>query len=158
MKQDNMGHGTETYEQLTAHMDQLYTFATRYLKYMNQPRDYLTEAKISVAEAQLVTLVSDRPGITVTEAAKARNNTLGAISQLVSKLEKKELIVRKKLEGNAKTVHLYSTEKGRLLAVAHRAYNNLRMMQVNQGPVGMCSEEEMSAFYKVLNLLNEVYQ
>ena len=151
-------HEPATYELLTKRVDDLYTFAVRFLKYMNQPRDYLAEAKITPAEAQVVTMIYNHPGITITEAADNRCSTTGAISQIVSKLVKRGLVLRKKEDNNAKNVHLYLTENGVFLAAAHKNYNLLHMSQINQGPIGDCSLEEIDTFYRILNMLSELYK
>ena len=47
----------------------------------------------------------------------------GAISQTLAKLEKRGLILRKKKDGNARTVHLYVTDKGKELSEAHKNFD-----------------------------------
>ncbi|WP_076983037.1 MarR family transcriptional regulator [Bacillus siamensis] len=49
-----------------------------------------------MVEVHTLTVTEENPGITVTEAALKRNRTRGAVSQIISKLEKRDLIIRKK--------------------------------------------------------------
>ncbi|WP_076982523.1 MarR family transcriptional regulator [Bacillus siamensis] len=49
-----------------------------------------------MVEVHTLSVIEENPGITVTEAALKRNRTRGAVSQIISKLEKRDLIIRKK--------------------------------------------------------------
>lgn len=147
-----------TYEELTRRADLMYSFATRYLKYVNKPRDYLTEGGVSVTEVHILALLSDHPGLTVKEAASQRGITSGGMSQMVAKLEKKGYLERRKEGGNSKNVHLYVTASGQALSDAHKAYNRMRMMQNTTGPIMECTPAEKEIFFKVLAAFNEQYK
>ena len=148
----------KSYEKLASDIDLIYKFVSLYTKYLKIPRSYLVDANVGITEAQIVTLIADNPGITVGDAAALRNTTSPAISQFVSKLVKKDLIYKQKQDGNAKTVHLFPTDKGRLLASAHKAHNNLQAVRFRQGPLSECSAEEMETFFRVLNILSSYYE
>lgn len=81
-----------------------------YNDYINTARDYGTDEIFHMVEVHTLTVIEENPGITVTEAALKRNRTRGAVSQIISKLEKRDLIIRKKEGRNAKNVHQYATE------------------------------------------------
>lgn len=145
-----------TYEEQTEFSFLLYRFSTRFLKHMKAPRDYLSDWGGSIMEIHILTLIMDHPGISVTEAAKIWGSTSGAISQVVTKLVKKELVVRKKRPGNVKTVHLYVTERGEEIAKAHKQYNVERQKLCREA-LGEFTDEEIDTFYEVLRDLEKFY-
>ena len=68
----------------------------RFLKLVNKynalgkhPLTYGTPYKFYHSERHMLDIVGDDPGLNITEFAKAAGVTKGAISQVVSKLEKK---------------------------------------------------------------------
>lgn len=89
-----------------------------------EARDFGTGEKYHTVEIHIMSYIADNPGITVTELACDWNRTKGAISQIIKKLETKDLIFRQKDRGNNKNVYLYVTEKGKILDEAHKKYDN----------------------------------
>ncbi|MCC8139365.1 MAG: MarR family transcriptional regulator [Lachnospiraceae bacterium] len=144
------------YKELSVRADEVYKFVIRYSEYINTPRDYGTGEMIGMVEVHILTMIADNPGITVTEASKLWGRTLGAVSQTVSKLVKRELITREKEKGNAKTIHLYATERGQQLATAHKIFDNLDITETLHDLLQKCSLEEIDTFYKVLHVYNEL--
>ena len=55
-----------------------------------------------MVEVHTLTIMEENPGIIVTEVALEWNHTKGAVSQTITKLENRGLIVRNKAENNAK--------------------------------------------------------
>lgn len=140
------------YEQLSPRANELYHFIICYYEYMNQPRDYDGSGEyISMVEIHILTLIADSPGITVSQLAKEWGTTKGAISQTIKKLENKELIYREKKSGNAKTIHIYATEKGERLSTAHKLYDNADILQTQYELSKNCTSEELDTFYKVVH-------
>lgn len=93
---------------------------------MNQtttPIDYGTGEQYNPVEVHTLSYIADYPGISPSEIARDWNRTKGAVSQIIKKLSSRGLIIRKKKEGNDKTVCLYVTEAGKKLDKAHREYD-----------------------------------
>lgn len=145
------------YKELSVRADELYKFVVRYNEYINLARDYGTGELIGMVEVHTLTHIADNPGITVTEVAKLWERTLGAASQNVSKLVKKGLVRREKEKDNAKTVHLYATEKGEALATAHKVYDNLDITETLKDLLKECTVEEIDTFYRVLRVYNGLF-
>lgn len=138
-------------EHLIDRADLLYRFAMLYSDSEAENRDYGVGEPINTVEVHTLASIEDNPGINVSELALFWNRTKGAISQTVTKLEKKGCIARRRQEGNAKTVLLYPTEKGLRLARAHR----LRASRETQSTIDAllssgCTMEEIDAFFHVL--------
>ena len=84
------------------------------------------------------------------------NRTLGAASKNVNKLQKKGYIVKKKLPGNNKNIHLYPTEEGQCLAELHKRYDKEENEKTLQKLMARHSKEELSDFKAVLESLIEL--
>ncbi len=145
------------FEAVTEKNDMLYDFIVLFYERINLPHDYGTGELISMVEVHTLGMVDDNPGITVSEIAKRRGRTLGAASQMISKLVKKELVYKEKEKGNAKTVHLYVTEKGKALSTTHRLYDVEEMDSSLQMMLQSCTLEEMNAFVKVALAYREYF-
>ena len=86
--------------------------------------DYGTGELYTSSEVHLVTRIDKNPGITVTKIAEDTLRTKSAVSQMVSKLEQKGLVVRAKNPQNTKQQLLYVTPKGLELSKCHQAYDD----------------------------------
>lgn len=139
----------KAYEEMSGETDKLYDFVVLFYEQISTPHDYGTGELVSMVEAHTLGMIDDRPGITVSEVAKRRGRTLGAASQIISKLVKKGLVYKEKEKGNAKTVHLYVTEKGEEFSTTHRLYDLEEMNRSLQSMLETCTLEEMAAFMKV---------
>jgi DNA-binding MarR family transcriptional regulator len=129
----------------------VYKFAILYNDYISEIHDYGTGPCINMVEVHTLTSIEENPSITITQLAEMWHRTKGAISQTATKLEKKELIVKKKQKDNAKNVYLYVTEQGKELSMAHKKYDitNVRETLVTLGKT--CTQEEIYIFFKVLS-------
>lgn len=149
-KFDNKGEIDRVYAQLSPRADLLYSFVTLYAAYINELRDYGTGMLINMVEVHTLTMIADRPGITVSELSVMWSRTKGAVSQNVTKLEHKGLVTRVRDESNAKIVHIYATPEGERLSTAHKLYDNMDVMQTQRDLLENCTIEEVDAFFKVL--------
>lgn len=142
------------YTRLSLRADVLYHFVTTYSNYIHQARDYGTGQIINMAEVHILTMIADEPGITTNVLAQKWKCTKAAVSQNVKKLEQKKLVYRIQDEENKKVFHLYVTEEGENLALAHKRFDILDIIETKEELLKYCTEEEIDTFYKVL----EVYQ
>ena len=86
---DNLVDIKDKYNELNTKASIIYKFVTTYSDYIKKPHDYGTGEIISMVEVHILTIIEENPGITVTEVALGWNRTKGAISQTISKLEKR---------------------------------------------------------------------
>lgn len=91
---------------------------------ITEARDYGTDEKFHAVEVHILSYIAEHPGISTTEIARDWNRTKGAVSQIIKKLERKNLIYKSKEEGNKKRVCLYVTEEGKKLDMAHQEYDS----------------------------------
>lgn len=111
-------------------MDKIYTFSILSTKYQNIPRVYGSGPALYMAEAHLLQHIGDHPGgITVTELSKISGKSKSAISQMISKLIAKGMVLKGKTADNRKNVIVTLTEQGTSVYQYHtwldqRNYNN----------------------------------
>lgn len=147
----------DSYQETNAKFRALHQFASHYIHCLRLPRPYLEGTGISITEAHVLTLVSDNPGITVTEIARLMSITPGAASQFVGKLDRLGLLRREKQPNNAKLVHLTTTEEGEALATETRSYSVYHTSRVLQA-LKSCSQREVEAFFKVAHRMDALFQ
>lgn len=153
---ENIIQRNAKYHELDAKANIIYKFVITYNDYIKTAHDYGTGEIINMVEVHTLTVIEENPGITVTEVALEWNRTKGAVSQIIAKLEKRGLIIRKKEDGNAKNVHLYVTERGELLSKAHKAYDIKELTWADKILHNSFTTEEIDAFYKVMQQYTEV--
>ena len=146
----------DKYNQLNIKANIIYKFVTTYNDYIKKPHDYGTGETINMAEVHILTLIEENPGITVTEVALEWNRTKGAISQTITKLENRGLIKRKKENNDAKSIHLYATEKGITLSQAHKTYDIKELTSTNEILSESFTLNQIDIFYKIMNQYTEL--
>lgn len=145
-----------TYAKLSLRADVLYHFVTTYSNYIHQARDYGTGRVINMAEVHILTMIADEPGITTNVLAQKWKCTKAAVSQNVKKLEEKKFVYRIQDKTNKKVFHLYVTEEGEQLALAHKRFDILDIIETKQELLKYCTEDEIDTFYKVLEMYQNI--
>lgn len=144
---------TSEYERYIKVVERVYTFVMCSMDYYTRQHDYGEGQVLSMVEMHTLSMIADTPGLCVTDVAKMWNRTLGAATKNINKLEKKGYVIKKKLPGNNKSVHLYPTETGQHLAELHKKYDNIAHKETLQKLLQMHSKEELLAFGNVLESL-----
>ena len=112
------------------------------------------DVRIMNAEMQLIRLIGNEDGINVGNAAKTLGVTKGAVSQTLSRLDKKGMVIREQDPENASRLRLHLTEKGLQVHEAHERYheelNHLEQELLSQG-----SEESRAFLAHYLRTISE---
>ncbi len=87
------------------------------------PARHGTRYNLYHSERHMLDKIGDNTGMNMTEFAEAAGVTKGAISQLVSKLEKKGIVRRYKKSTNEKEVFLELTKTGQEVHRQHKEIN-----------------------------------
>lgn len=140
------------FQRLSEKADMIYFFVALYSKYIGKARNYGIGPELSMTEAHMLNSIALTPGTTVTDLARRWERTTGAVCQTLSKLDKKQLIERKKAENNDKTVLLYPSELGSAVNRAHMMYDIADITATTQELLQKCSMDEIDTFYKVLGV------
>ncbi len=85
--------------------------------------DYGKGEKLYPVEAHILSSIVENPGTSVTELAQEWNRTKGTISQILKKLEGKDLVYRKYESRDKRKASLYVSEEGMRLHRTHVAYD-----------------------------------
>ncbi len=145
-----------TYKTLNDRHHIIYEFVMRYNDYIYENHNYGTGVPLTMIESHTLTYIDDHPGTTVTELTRFWHKTKGALSQIVSRLEKNGFVTKSKTEDNAKTVHLTTTEEGHRVSNVHKMYD-IKDISKTLAELGeKCSPEEIETFFKVMNVYYNV--
>ncbi len=96
------------------------------------PARHGTRHNLYHSERHMLDKIGDNTGMNVTEFADAAGVTKGAISQLVSKLEKKGIVRRYKKSTNDKEVFLELTKSGQEVYQKHQEINEQTIIPLNE--------------------------
>lgn len=128
----------------------------KYMAYESQLRDFGIGFPLSQNEIHTVVLVCENEGISLGELAKQRAVTKGAMSQLVSRLVAKGLLVKETAEHSASYVSLRPTELGRKANENHSRAHAAMGMTIEQELFKDMSEEDIRHFTKKFNQFSEL--
>ena len=90
-----------------------------YLENQKKPRKYGLEELLYPSEVHLIMMIGQNPSAGVTELARKAGVTKGAISQMIQKLVKKQLIRKSQDPENSKKAVLTLTNKGKIAYYSH---------------------------------------
>ena len=135
----------------------LYTFLNLMDGYASNPKDYGTGEKINMVEMHTLAAIYDDPGITVTALAAQTKKTKAAVSQIITKLENRGMLVRTKHRDNGKISVMTITPKGYELCRAHIKYDAADEAETLEALMQSVSMDEIRTFYKVLEAYNGLF-
>jgi len=133
-------------------------FTRIFMKYdilEKSPVDIGTGDKFNGAQIHMIEAIGKGKGKTVTALSKYFMVTKGAISQIVSRLNKMGYITKTKRIGNDKEIILELTEKGRQAYRMHEKYNEStvsELMQLRE----KYTQAELLTFLSILNDLDRM--
>lgn len=116
----------------------------------NIPTDYGTGDKYTSVEVHMLKYIIDHPGKTVTDLAKEWDKTKAAISQMMKKLEGKDLIMKKAAPDSHKKQLYFATSKGIELNETHLKYDSVVFAETINLLKETCSEDEIMLCFHVL--------
>mgnify|MGYP000330823138 CR=1 FL=1 len=136
-------------------VDILHQVANLYIS-TKVPQDYGTGEDYTSVEVHTLKHISDNPGITVTELARDYAKTKGAVSQILKKLEQKNLIYRQSDPANENRILFFLTEKGKVLDIAHKKYDAVSFGESMGEVRKRFSDEEVDIAFSVLEAWLEI--
>jgi len=104
-------------------MESFFKIVNHYTVIEKNPKKYGTEEILHKLEIHTIHAIGENPGINVTELASWHGITKSAVSQVVKKVEDKDMIKRYKAPDNAKEVLFRLTEKGKQAYRGHKDYH-----------------------------------
>lgn len=148
----------DAYQKLNERADLVYNFVILYHDYIYANHGYDAQTELTMMEIHTLTHIEDCPGVTITELSKMWRKTKSAVSQTVKKLVDNGYVERRYAENNSKSVLLYTTEKGNRLSYVHKAYDVADITQTTNQLISRCGEQELEAFYHVLEAYTDLFK
>lgn len=105
-------------------IDIFFDISTQIILMEKDTRDFGTGDLLTPVEIKTVVFIYNNPDANVTKISQKNHVTKGAVSQIILKLEKKDLITRYKKDDNAKEVYFKVNEKGLVAVEGHAEYHN----------------------------------
>jgi DNA-binding MarR family transcriptional regulator len=87
------------------------------------PRSYGTDELLTSSEVHLIEIIGDNEKLSVTDLAKLRGITKGAVSQNLKKLERKGLAIKEEDPRNNSRSRLTLSSKGKAAYYAHKHWH-----------------------------------
>lgn len=137
----------------------IHDYTMRYYERNMRKLDYGTGEHYTSVEVHILEKIYLHPGITVTQLAVLTSRSKGAVSQIVTKLCDKGLVVRKAQTGNGtgdsgesagKKRTLWLTEKGEELNQRHISYDEDNFKMFLDALAESYSSDQLDAFFKVM--------
>ena len=105
------------------------------------PIDHGTGDLLYASEINTLEIIGKFPGINLTQLAQKRGVTKGAVSQIVSKLVKKQLVTKNQEPDNEKAVLLKLTDAGWVAFENHEKFHEKYDSQMIEKLTGMSVEQ-----------------
>ncbi len=141
---------------LNGRIFELYRFVLRYNGYIYSSHSYGDEEAMTMIDVHTLSYIDDNPGCTPSDLVRYWEKTKGAISQILGRLEKAELIVRQRCRESAKVINLFVTKKGARVSQAHKIYDIKDLSKTLSRLMERCSPDEIRTFYKVIGIYNDI--
>lgn len=124
----------------------------KYNKSEKKPKDYGTNGLLYRAEVHTIEAIGKNNKINVTQLAAYLGITKGAVSQMVDKLIKKDLVCKKAISETENEVSLELTEKGWFVFNGHEDYHKQFYAEISKH----LSHLPESNIQVVLDIFNEL--
>lgn len=113
--------------------------------YNERRREYAPGDLLSMREAHFIQAVGLSDAPTMSEMAHRLDVTQGAVTQMASRLESKDFVVRSKDTDDKRQTTVTLTEKGRQFCASHTQYNAKQYAAISNW-LGEFSDEELALF------------
>lgn len=140
------------YQELSVRAEYLYRFVNLFKASFHRPQNY-AGYQINMVEVHDLTYIDDHPGISTSAIAQSTRRTRGAVSQVLTRLEKNGLIRRVRSPENSSVVQLYTTEVGKQISDAHKRHDVFMLNAMNNELSRHFSQEEIDCFFRILAYL-----
>ena len=116
------------------------------------PRDFGSGDLLYRSEVHTLMAIGENPGTNVTDLAGHSGTTKSAVSQMVDKLSRKNLVEKYRSPDNDKEVFLRLTSRGRIAFLGHEQYHLKIHTRVEQRLRDMTDEEFrfLQEFFRII--------
>lgn len=124
--------------------------------FLEKPRKYTADDSLYMREVHFVVALGHKDQPTMSEMAERLDVTPGAVTQMVTRLEKKGYVMRSKSSRDKRQTTLSLTEKGRQLCENHIAYDRQEHIAISKR-LAECSDEDLEQFIHYVKLIRVVF-
>lgn len=125
---------------------------TRYMQIDKKTQTYGTNVPIYHTEIHIVSAIAENPGIHVRGLAEYFRYSSASVSEVIRKLEKKNLVRKETYSKNRSRLSLYVTKKGELAHEEHQKYHRMLEAMVEEELDGL-TNEQINSFISLLHNL-----
>lgn len=126
----------------------------RFNKSDKKARNFGTDTPLHISEIHMIESIGSNEGLSVSEIARRKSITKGAVSQTLMRLEEKKFVVKSSDPNNKSRAAVFLTEKGRTAFREHRKYHERFAELVAQAVRGETNEEINLIFGFLVRLEN----
>ena len=134
-------------------LENSYRLINKYIQHSKTPKSYGTGDMLYMSEVHMIEVIGSYEGITTTKLAVALGITKGAVSQTVSKLEKKDMINKQPSTERTNEVFIYLSDKGRVVFENHRSMHSEMLNEINK-LFDTMSEEGKQTIIAMINTID----
>lgn len=124
----------------------------------NIPIDYGTGEMYTPVEVHMLKYIKDHPGKNVTQLSVEWDKSKAAISQMLKKMEQKELIYKENPADNFRKQCFFVTGKGQELCGYHEKYDTKVFGETLRMLKEVCTDAEIDICFSVLEKYTKVRQ
>ncbi|URZ17168.1 MarR family winged helix-turn-helix transcriptional regulator [Clostridium felsineum] len=124
----------------------------KYNKSEKKPRYYGTKDLMYRSEVHTIDAIGKNNKINVTELALYLGITKGAVSQMVDKLIKKDMVIKEIVSSKENEVSLELTEKGKEVYTGHKAYHTELYSEIGKR-LEHLENKDLESFLEIINIL-----
>lgn len=134
-------------------METIYETSRVINSYESIPRKYGTEDELYMIEVHTLNVIGDQVKTTTSEIAEIKNCTKSAVSQMVDKLMKKDLVVKYRNPDNYRELNIELTPKGKLVYDYHKKLD-LEEYRNYLKNLEQFTAEDFEKYITLLNVIN----
>lgn len=122
----------ERMELIKRYLDEKHTTTLAHEQYLSTQREYAPGTSLYMREVHFIVAADPEKPVSISYLAKQLDVTLGATSQMASRLEKKGYITRFTDPENRRRTLVKLTEDGQRLYRQHREYDSKRLAMLSE--------------------------
>lgn len=134
-------------------METIYETSRVINSYESIPRKYGTDDELYMIEVHTLNVIGDQVKTTTSEIAEIKNCTKSAVSQMVDKLIKKDLVVKYRNPDNYRELNIELTPKGKLVYDYHKKLD-LEEYRNYLKNLEQFTAEDFEKYITLLNVIN----
>ncbi|MEX3622903.1 MarR family winged helix-turn-helix transcriptional regulator [Viridibacillus arvi] len=133
-------------------METIYELSRHISSYESIPRKYGTDDDLFMVEAHTINLIGDKTQTNISELSRLTNKTKGALSQMVDRLIKKDMLTKTKNPLDNREVIIQLTNKGKVVYDFHKELDKVNYRELLKG-LEQFNEEDFIKYEKISFIL-----